>query len=534
MHRVVALVVVIAAVAMVGGVAGMAPGEDVADANVFEDPPELGLAECAAEPPDDFADPDEDVLGWHDGYWYNEPLDIDTDDGLSDEELDAVIARATARWEALRCLPFEEDVPVEVIDRETFQAEHTGVNVSDEERMFDNAAAKALFMVGQDRDAVEVQEANRGETVGGFYDTQEGEIVLVSGADGEIHVNEPVLGHELGHALQDQHFGLEDFAGETTDEHNANLGIIEGDVVFTDTIYEGHCEAGAWAGECVTPPDDPTEPDLESLGLYLITIQPYSDGPNFVSELYDEGGWDAIDAVYEDYPSAQTEVMYPELYPDFEPDHPAVDDRSTDDWAQLEHRDGVGYDHFGEPVWFASLVAPGLEGIGADSVVDPLELFDGDPNDIDPLNPYNYSHPSTDGWVGDRFVAYAEADADDPSLAYTVDVAFEDADEAEQFYDIWDEQLVFFGAESSDDGEATHEIADTGEFDGAYHLDREGETVSIVYAPSADDLADVDTTLAADTPDTPDADGIPGPTILVAGGAFGVLALLFAHYLRRR
>lgn len=536
MNRVLALAVVVLAVAMVGGVATAAPAAspvaDEAGPTVLDDPPDLGLAECAAEPPDDFADPDENVLGWHDGYWYNEPIDVDTDGGLTEEELDAVVARSMARWEALRCLPFQDDVPVEVIDRETFQEEHTGMDVSDDERHFRNAAAKALFMVGQDRDAVEVQEANRGQTVGGFYDTGEKEIVLVSGADGEVHVNEPVLGHELGHALQDQHFGLDDFAGPTTDEHNANLGIIEGDVVFTDTIYEGHCNAGAWEGMCVMPPEEREPPDLESIGLYLISIQPYSDGPNFVSELYDEGGWAAIDAVYDDYPSAAKEVMYPELYPDFEPDHPQVEDTSTDDWQQLEQSDTHTYDHLGEPVWFASLVAPGLEGISPDAVIDPVELFDGNLDDLDPLNPYNFSHPSTDGWIGDSFVAYAEAGAEDPDLAYTVDIRFEDADEAAAFYDIWNEQLEFHGAESSDHDVATHEIEETDEFDGAYRLDQSDDMVSIVFAPTPDDLGAVDTTLGdAETP--ADADGIPGMSAAMALLALAV-AIGGASWLRRR
>ena len=506
------------------------PAEPPATLDVLTDPPPLGLDDCAAEPPDDFEPPEEDVLGWHDGYWYNQPIDVDTDGGLTEDELDAVVARSMARWEALRCLPFEDTVSVEVIDRETFQAEHTGANVSAETRLFENARALSLFMAGHDEDAVALREANRGETVGGFYDIGEGKIVLVSGEDGEIHVNEPILGHELGHALQDQHFGLEGYAGATTDDHNANLGIVEGDVVFTDTVYEGHCRAGAWAGDCVMPPTEREPPDLASIGLYLIAIQPYSDGPNFAATLYEAGGWEAVNAVYDEYPPSSKAVMYPELYPDFDPDHPPLDDTSTDEWTRLERSSGIDYDHLGEPVLFASLIAPGMGDLLADSVIDPLSLFNEGPDgQLDPLNPYNYTHEYTSGWVGDRFVAYAEAGVDpddDPQLAYTLDVAFEDEAGAAAFHDAWVQQLELHGAIAGD-GADVYTINASGSFDGAYYVDQTGDTVSVVHAPTVEDLGSVEAALRDEEEDPAGADRIPGYTVTIAViGLFGTVAVI--------
>lgn len=502
-------------------------------------PPELGLADCAAEVPDDFSDPDEDVLGWYDGYWYAEPIDVDTDGGLTEEELDMVVARSKARWEALRCLPVKEDVEVEVIDRETFQEEHAGSEVSDETRLFENAVAKGLFLVGQDEDAVAVQEANRGQTVGGFYSVSEEKIVLVSGADGELHVNEPILGHEIGHAVQDQHFGLDGFAGTTTDGHQANLGLIEGDVSFVDWAYEEHCESGAWAGDCVMPPESPGFPDLANVGLYYLTIQPYSDGPNFIAEIYADGGWEAVNAIYDEYPSSAKEVMYPQLYPEFTPDHPEFADRSTDDWRLLEHSSGEAYDHLGEPALFMSLLHTDIEGfssgiIDAQSFVN--QLPGGEP---DPTNPFNYSHEYTDGWVGDRFLAFAEAETDlddDPALAYQLEVAFEDSAEAATFEAAWTQLLEFREATPLDDVEteaSVFKINDTGQFDGVYWMDQDGDVVTVVYAPTLDELAEVNTELdvGAGTP-TPSPEGIPGFGVTVA--IFALVSAFGYVVLRRR
>lgn len=529
------LLTVIMSVGLVAGAPTEAvPGGSLDTHDDVSDPPMLGISACAETPPPDFAPPDENVLGWYGGYWYNQPIDVDTTDGLTQAELDKVVARSMARWEALRCLPFKEDVPVEVIDRETFREEHTSMNVSPETRAFENARAMALFMVGQDEDAVEVLAANRGESVGGFYSIDRQQIVLVSGESGEIHVNEPILGHELGHALQDQHFGLEGFAGSTTDEHNANLGIVEGDVVFTDTVYEAHCDDGVWAGDCIMPPSDRSPPDLASIGLFLITFQPYSDGPNFVSSIYDAGGWDAVNAVYDAYPTSSKAVMYPELYSEFTPAHPAFVDRSSDRWDILDQSHGERFDHLGEPTLFASLIAPGFDDPTGQSVIEPLQLFNFDHlGDLDPFNPYNYSHEYTAGWVGDRFVAYAESGValeDDPALAYTLEVAFEDESSATAFADAWREHLTIHGAvEVNDESDAVFEIADTDRFDGAYHLDRTNSDVLVVFAPTVEELEEVYSADRVD--DEPPAEAIPGFTVgIVAVGLLSAGALL----LRRR
>ena len=61
--------------------------------------PPAGGSDTVATPNDDFDDPERDVLGWEDGYWYSESIDVDQSDGLSDEEIDAYVARAMARVE---------------------------------------------------------------------------------------------------------------------------------------------------------------------------------------------------------------------------------------------------------------------------------------------------------------------------------------------------------------------------------------------------------------------------------------------------
>lgn len=529
--------------------------------SVYTDPPPLGLEECAADPHPDFADPPEDVIGWHDGVWYNEPIDVDQADGLDDAELDLVIARTMARVEALRCLEFTEDVDVSVIDRETFIEERGTREASNDTRRFENAKAKALFLVNESTDVIEVQAENRGSSVLGYYSITDSEIVLVSDADGELVVNEVTLAHELGHALQDQHFGFDEWGRNTTDLRQAELGLVEGDVSFIQHVYQGHCEVGAWAGECLEPPERESG-DLANIGLYLISFQPYSDGPNFVAHQYEQGGWEAVNALYAEFPDSAKEIVYPERYGSFEASPPALADRSTDDWHHVERSNHPTYDQFGEPVLFVSFIYPGFETEGQQHVIDPRQFFNVlSSGELDPMNPYDYRHEFTEAWAGDRFMAFTRP-ADGPDgehdLSYVHRIAFESNDGAGAYLDGYEDLLKFRGASPVDgltvpgDGLLVS-IDGEDDFTGAYWAHRDGSVVTVVHAPSVDELdavyddvaieeATVETPTPTpgptrtppDDPDTPTptplpVDPQPGFGVIVALLAIAMLVTLFAR-----
>jgi hypothetical protein len=46
---------------------------------------------------------------------------------------------------------------------------------------------------------------------------------------------------------------------------------------------------------------------------------PYLYGYNFVSDLYDQGGWDAVNAAYANPPVSTEQIMHPERYPEEKP-----------------------------------------------------------------------------------------------------------------------------------------------------------------------------------------------------------------------
>ncbi|MFC7231707.1 Hvo_1808 family surface protein [Saliphagus sp. GCM10025308] len=452
---------------------------------------------CAADPPEDFDAPagGNDTVGWFDGYWYNQPLEVDASDGLTQVELEKVSARTAARIEALRCLSFETLPPVEIVDRETFAEESAGQyeDVDQRTRQFDNAQFETLLLIGSDEDAVDVRQADRSATVGGYYDYVNDEIVVISENSEQLQLDEAILAHELGHALQDQHFPLEEYVRNTTDRDNAILGVIEGDTHRMEQQYLAYCENDQWNEPCILDDGgDGGEGEQGQVppnwGLYFMQFQPYSDGPSFVQSVYDEGGWDAVNALYDDMPDSAVEVIYPERYGEFDANDLEVSDRSSDDWERLTFEEGPNYNVIGQA---------GLSAMFMDTTYDPAvspvvpmeSMLNLDGNgDIDTTDPLNYDLEPTNGWQGDKLYAYENGEGE---TATVWALEWEDADEAATFVETYERLIEVRGGERVDGTAHTYTFDDGSEFDMALTIYPEDERLWIVTAPTVDDLTAV-------------------------------------------
>src|SRR6056297_1284996 len=184
---------------------------------------------CAATPPEDGADPDSDVKGWENGLWYDETIDVNQDDGVQKAERRKIVSRTMARVEAVRCIEFDQRVPVSVLSREEYRQRQASQNASAGLRTFDNAKFEALLLVGEDEDSIAVQNENRGSGVLGFYSPRNDRIVVIAESAEELRIDELTLAHELMHAWQDQQFDLagSPFDGQLRDQVNARNGVVE-------------------------------------------------------------------------------------------------------------------------------------------------------------------------------------------------------------------------------------------------------------------------------------------------------------------
>ena len=522
--------------------------------------------DCAAEPPEDFADPDgpaEETIGWFDGYWYNEPIDLDVEDGLTQAELEELSARTAARFEAMRCLPFESMPPVEIMSREEFanQTAESFAAVEDDERAFDNAQFETLLLAGSDEDSVEVREANRAATVGGFYNFQDEFIAVISDDPDQLLIDEEILAHELGHAVQDQHFDLGQYERDTHDLDVGKLGVIEGDVHLIEHDYLEYCEEGRWDDPCVTEPapdedDDPGEP--ESWGLYFMEFQPYSDGPTFVEHVYEEAGgdWAAVDALYDDMPRTALHVIYPEKFGEVEPvtDDLVVADESDEDFERLTDEDGPDHNVLGLSAMAGILVAPAYETAedpDPQTIIEPtdfLNVVDPATGEIDDRNPLDYDQPEVSGWRGDRLYAYqdvtAEGEGADARTGTVWKLAFDGPENAERFAGAYIDLIEIRGGERDENHANVYAFDGEVGYDHAVAIDQQGDRLWIVTAPTVDELeavhgdvelldADEDYTPVdpgddADEPDDTADDGADDDPIPGFGPAVALAAMLAA------
>jgi hypothetical protein len=171
--------------------------------------------------------------------------------------------------------------------------------------------------------------------IAGFYDPHEKEMVLVEGAvdvslwnsaTGLIThrdlVGEMLLAHELTHALQDQHFHIEQMIDQVKDNDDRDLAlkaVAEGDATLAGYGYIVGNLSDATVSSIVSRMDDlPRAFAAQSAGVPIGLTAPmifqYADGVRFVAEAYRRGGWSAVDAIYADPPRATLQILQPELY----------------------------------------------------------------------------------------------------------------------------------------------------------------------------------------------------------------------------
>ncbi|MBP1988175.1 Hvo_1808 family surface protein [Halolamina salifodinae] len=426
----------------------------------------LVLAGCAA-PAAPSPAPDGERIGVENGYAANDTLTVTASDGLNDSELTAVVGRTMARVEVVRELEFTETVPVDVISREQY------LNRSGRDTTVDTAVERAreqryeaAMLVGEDRTVGATFDSIYGGSVLGYYSSASNQIVLVSSNETPT-VDRGTLAHELHHALQDQRLSLLGGA-DSPDEATAQTGVVEGDARYVETRYEQRC-GETW--DCIPRPAGSSAGSIDdrNLGLYLTVYVPYSEGPTFVHRAHQRSGWDAVNDLYTRPPQSSEQLIHPGDYPEDRPAQVVVPDRSTAAF------DRASPTTVGESTLFAML--------WQQRAIDRGSLRD----DPGPYSAYNYSHPATEGWAGDKLVPYFGEEGD----GYVWKLRWESKRDARQFTRAYRGMLTeSLNATSESDG--VYRVPD-GPYEDAFRVTQDGKTVRIVNAPTVDALDEVRT-----------------------------------------
>jgi uncharacterized iron-regulated protein len=136
----------------------------------------------------------------------------------------------------------------------------------------------------------------------GYYDTKEKTLYVFDDLKGNYERG--VLIHEMVHALQDQHFGLDKlhqsaFGG---DAELARAALVEGDATFTmiEVLKKDQPRAAMML-------DAPLEKARNLQNSFL-----YSQGARYVRALREKGGWEAVNRRYQFPPSSTAAILHPD------------------------------------------------------------------------------------------------------------------------------------------------------------------------------------------------------------------------------
>ena len=468
------------------------------------------------------ADPANDTVGWEDGYWHDDPINVDQSDGLSDAELNRYVARAKARVEYIRQTEFEADVPVSVIDRETYRNRTSGGgNTSDAYAAWNNQVWEALFIVGEDTDVQDELGSTYGSSVAGFYSPRDDEIKIITDDPDAPTIDNATLIHELTHALQDQRFNLSHsrYGGETQDAQLASDGVVEGEANYIEARYRQRCGSGEW--ECVsTPPRSGggSSGDGPNLGILLTILQPYSDGPVYIAEQYDEGGWAAVDEAMRNPPTTTEQTIH---VTDEEPSPVRFTDRAENGWRTFPNQGVDGADVAGEASMFVMFWD---QARTADArTVDPSVIGRTDGQ----FDQYNYDAPPSDGWDGDRIVPYRK----DGEYGYVWVTQWDTEQDAREFREAYFAILRAHDARTTEEG---IRVVDDGPYADAFLVSQDGTRIVVVNGPTPDDVRDIRPGLDAAESDGGGISGVTAPGFGVGAALVALATLASALLVGRR
>lgn len=209
-----------------------------------------------------------------------------------------------------------------------------------------SAEAFGLLPKGFDLDAFMVDLLT--EQIAGLYDPKAHEFYVadwIPAADQKM-----VMAHELTHALQDQHFQIDDWAKAARPNDDAELAresVLEGSAMaaMVDYLLQG-------TGRSLQdlPDIDPSmligdmesTPMLKKAPPFLkdALVFPYLDGLNFSAAVLKPKGWSALSGVFANPPASTQQILHPALYLEGKAPPkvtlPSMDKDVGTDWSKLE------------------------------------------------------------------------------------------------------------------------------------------------------------------------------------------------------
>ena len=184
------------------------------------------------------------------------------------------------------------------------------------------------------------------EGVAGYYDNDTSEMFVVQEQSFEGPEN-LTYAHEYTHVLQDQNYDIKNglnYSDETcevdTERCAALQALIEGDASMSEISWFQYYATQEDQQQIIDYYNSLKTPVYDGAPAFLKDdfVFPYSQGLSFVQALYDQGGWSAVDAAYQNPPISTEQILHPELYPSDVPlpvDLPDLTSALGEGWGEV-------------------------------------------------------------------------------------------------------------------------------------------------------------------------------------------------------
>lgn len=221
---------------------------------------------------------------------------------------------------AIRGLHAKDDVPIVFLDREQlrqyFQASFDR-EYSPEERAQDQKLLTYIGLIQPTFDLPAFLVDLLQEQVVGFYDDEQKRMALI-GEGSALSADERItFAHEYTHTLQDQHFDLDALNPPDSENDDRSLAIqalVEGDAVLAMGLWATQYLSQRELEEASRSGGDDQTLRRAPLVLRQELLFPYTDGARFVRQIYDQGGYAAVDQAFRNPPSSTEQILHPEKY----------------------------------------------------------------------------------------------------------------------------------------------------------------------------------------------------------------------------
>ncbi len=290
--------------------------------------------------------------------------------------------------EAIRGLPTANDLDRKTLSQEELRQrvmEDFFIDYTEEEVRQDGIILNLFGLLARDFDLYELFVELYSEQIAGFYDDETKEMVVVQGEE-FAGPERMTYAHEYTHALQDAQYDLENglkLDDETCEQDSeycaAVTALIEGDASFTETQWFLEHSSLKDKREVVQFYQEYESPIFDDMPAFLQEdmIFPYVKGLEFVTYLFENGGYDAVDEAYRNPPVSTEQILHPERYPDDKPIKIELEDFTTllgEGWEEIDRNT------FGELYTYLMLSLPMNEtwALGEEVALDAAEGWGGD------------------------------------------------------------------------------------------------------------------------------------------------------------